>query len=150
MPSKTEEYLVLAQRTANGLTRYWESWTDYLTTASRLYKYPFADQLMIYAQRPDATAYADFDIWNSRMNRTDWLKMMKSRVEITTYTSYERAIVHKIVPYFEPIHCRIWNSTPNTSKTSTSMSWIVALRQTPSFTITSTSANACSTLFKSA
>ena len=69
MPSKTEEYLALAQRTANGLTRYWESWTDYLTTASRLYKYPFSDQLMIYAQRPDATACADFDIWNNRMNR---------------------------------------------------------------------------------
>ena len=69
MPSKTEKYLALAQRTANGLTRYWESWTDYLTTASRLYKYPFADQLMIYAQRPDATACADFDIWNNRMNR---------------------------------------------------------------------------------
>ena len=69
MPSKTEEYLALAQRTANGLTRYWEIWTDYLTTASRLYKYPFADQLMIYAQRPDATACADFDIWNNRMNR---------------------------------------------------------------------------------
>ena len=69
MPSKTEEYLALAQRTANGLTRYWESWTDYLTTASRLYKYPFSDQLMIFAQRPDATACADFDIWNNRMNR---------------------------------------------------------------------------------
>ena len=69
MPSKTEEYLALAQRTANGLTRYWESWTAYLTTASRLYKYRFADQLMIYAQRPDATACADYDIWNNRMNR---------------------------------------------------------------------------------
>ena len=69
MPSKTEEYLALAQRTANSLTRYWEHWTDYLTTASRLYKYSFADQLMIYAQRPDATACASFDIWNNRMNR---------------------------------------------------------------------------------
>ena len=69
MPSKTEEYLALAQRTANGLTRYWESWTDYLTTASRLYKYPFANQLMIYSQRPDATTCADYDVWNNRMNR---------------------------------------------------------------------------------
>ena len=69
MPSKTEEYLALAQRTANGLTRYWESWTDYLTTASRLYKYPFADQLIIYAQRPDATACAEYDVWNNKMNR---------------------------------------------------------------------------------
>lgn len=69
MPSKTEEYLALSQRTANGLTRYWESWTDYLTTASRLYKYPFADQIMIYAQRPDATACAEYDVWNNKMNR---------------------------------------------------------------------------------
>ena len=69
MPSKTEEYLALAQQTAKELTRYWENWTDYLTTASRLYKYSFADQLMIYAQRPDATACASFDIWSNRMNR---------------------------------------------------------------------------------
>ena len=69
MPRKTEEYLALAQQTAKELTRYWENWTDYLTTASRLYKYSFADQLMIYAQRPDATACASFDIWNNRMNR---------------------------------------------------------------------------------
>ena len=69
MPNKTQEYLNLAQQTAKELTRYWENWSDYLTTASRLYKYSFADQLMIYAQRPDATACVDFDIWNNRMNR---------------------------------------------------------------------------------
>ena len=49
MPNKTQEYLNLAQQTAKELTRYWENWTDYLTTASRLYKYNYADQLMIYA-----------------------------------------------------------------------------------------------------
>mgnify|MGYP000376338340 CR=1 FL=1 len=69
MPNKTQECLNLAQQTAKELTRYWENWTDYLTTASRLYKYSFADQLMIYAQRPDATACASFDIWSNRMNR---------------------------------------------------------------------------------
>ena len=69
MPNKTQEYLNLAQQTAKELTRYWENWTDYLTTASRLYKYSYADQLMIYAQRPDATACASFDLWNNRMNR---------------------------------------------------------------------------------
>ena len=69
MPNKTQEYLNLAQQTAKELTRYWENWTDYLTTASRLYKYSFPDQLMIYAQRPDATACASFDLWNDRMNR---------------------------------------------------------------------------------
>ena len=47
MPNKTQEYLNLAQQTAKELTRYWENWSDYLTTASRLYKYSFADQLMI-------------------------------------------------------------------------------------------------------
>ena len=69
MPNKTQEYLNLAQQTAKELTRYWENWTDYLPTASRLYKYSYADQLMIYAQRPDATACASFDLWNDRMNR---------------------------------------------------------------------------------
>ena len=83
MPSKTEEYLALAQRTANGLTRYWESWTDYLTTASRLYKYPFADQLMIYAQRPDATACADFDIWNTRIYHE--MKLTPAMVKCLVY-----------------------------------------------------------------
>ena len=69
MPNKTQECLNLAHQTAKELTRYWENWTDYLTTASRLYKYNYADQLMIYAQRPDATACASFDLWNDRMNR---------------------------------------------------------------------------------
>ena len=69
MPSKTEEYLALAQRTANGLTRYWESWATYLTTASRLYKYRFEDQLMIYAQRPDVTACAEYNLGNKRIGR---------------------------------------------------------------------------------
>lgn len=83
---------------------------------------------------------------------TDWLKMMKSRVEITTYTAMKEQSFTRSSHILNrsTIHCRIWNSIPNTSKTSTSMSWIVALRQTPSFTITPTSANACSTLFKSA
>ena len=42
MPNKTQEYLNLAQQTAKELTRYWENWTDYLTTASRLYKYSYS------------------------------------------------------------------------------------------------------------
>ena len=65
MPSKTEEYLALAQRTANGLTRYWESWTDYLTTASRLYKYPFADQLIqhLAAEKADPLRLLGIHLW---------------------------------------------------------------------------------------
>ena len=48
------------------------NWQDYLTTASRLYKYSFDDQLMIYAQKPDATACANMEIWNKKMNR--WVR----------------------------------------------------------------------------
>ncbi|MGN0661537.1 MAG: hypothetical protein ACI4LE_00150, partial [Faecalibacterium sp.] len=69
MSTKTEEYLLLAERTARGLTSHWENWAAFLTAAARLYKYTFPDQLMIYAQRPDATACADYEVWNNRMNR---------------------------------------------------------------------------------
>ena len=69
MPSKTEKYLALACKTADSFSRQWEHWAEFLITASRLYKYPFADQLMIYAQRPDATACAEYNVWNNKMNR---------------------------------------------------------------------------------
>ena len=48
----------------------WEEWTKFLSTASRVYKYPFLDQLMIYAQRPDATACADYETWNRQIGRS--------------------------------------------------------------------------------
>ena len=69
MPHKTEEYIALANRTADSLSQRWEHWAEFLITASHLYKYSFPEQLMIYAQRPDATACAEYDIWVSRMNR---------------------------------------------------------------------------------
>ena len=59
----------LAARTAHAVTQDVESWKQYLTTASRLYKYPFPEQLMIYAQRPDATACAGYDTWKKRAGR---------------------------------------------------------------------------------
>ena len=69
MSQKTLYYAQLAEDTARRLTGSWESWSGFLTTAGRLYKYPYPDQLMIYAQRPDATACASYDVWNDRMNR---------------------------------------------------------------------------------
>ena len=69
MPSKTEEYLALACKTADSFSRQWEHWAEFLITAARLYKYSYPDQLMIYAQRPDATACAEYDVWNNKMNR---------------------------------------------------------------------------------
>ena len=69
MSEKTLYYAQLAEDTARRLTGSWERWADFLATAGRLYKYPYPDQLMIYAQRPDATACAPYDVWNDRMNR---------------------------------------------------------------------------------
>ena len=62
MPNKTEEYLTLACKTADSFSRQWEHWAEFLITAARLYKYSYPDQLMIYAQRPDATACAEYDV----------------------------------------------------------------------------------------
>ena len=69
MSQKTLYYAQLAEDTARRLTGSWERWAGFLATAGRLYKYPYPDQLMIYAQRPDATACASYDVWNDRMNR---------------------------------------------------------------------------------
>jgi N12 class adenine-specific DNA methylase/adenine-specific DNA methylase len=69
MPSKLQTYSELAEVTAKQLTDSTENWTSFLTTAARLYKYPYCEQLMIYAQRPDATACADYETWNRRMGR---------------------------------------------------------------------------------
>lgn len=69
MPSKSFTYTQLAEQTQIDLAGNFERWTAFLTTASRLYKYPYYDQLLIYAQRPDASACASFDIWNSAMRR---------------------------------------------------------------------------------
>ena len=69
MPNKTEKYLALACKTADSFSRQWEHWAEFLITAARLYKYSYPDQLMIYAQRPDATACTEYDVWNNKMNR---------------------------------------------------------------------------------
>ncbi|MGO5231488.1 DEAD/DEAH box helicase family protein [Thermoguttaceae bacterium LCP21S3_D4] len=58
----------LAEETAKEVVRNEESWRRYLNTASRLYKYPFKEQLLIYAQRPEATACASIEIWNEKMH----------------------------------------------------------------------------------
>mgnify|MGYP000806921277 FL=1 len=69
MPAKVDTYLDLARETALGLAGSVGAWTAFLDTASRLYKYPFADQLMIHAQRPEATACASYEVWNGTMRR---------------------------------------------------------------------------------
>jgi N12 class adenine-specific DNA methylase/adenine-specific DNA methylase len=69
MPSKAEFYRQMAEQVSNQLVGSWQEWTAFLSTAARLYKYPFHEQMMIYAQRPDATACAEYDLWNDKMGR---------------------------------------------------------------------------------
>ena len=69
MASVLQQYRQLADHMATQITASFQSWTDFLTTAARLYKYPYHEQLMIYAQRPEATACADYELWNKRMGR---------------------------------------------------------------------------------
>ncbi len=69
MPTKFQEYSELAKRQAEQVTSSRAAWLSFLETAARLYKYPFPEQLMIYAQRPDATACAPIELWNKPMHR---------------------------------------------------------------------------------
>ena len=69
MANKVQQYLELSEYAAKQITSSYKEWTGFLATAGRLYKYPFPEQLMIYAQRPDATACAEYDLWNKQMRR---------------------------------------------------------------------------------
>ena len=69
MPSKLQFYSEFAECTARQITGSYRSWTAFLATAARLYKYPYNELLMIYAQRPNATACAEYDFWKDRMGR---------------------------------------------------------------------------------
>ena len=69
MPSKVQAFAQMAENAARQLTGSRERWTAFLTTAAWLYKYPYDEQLMIFAQRPEATACAEYDFWNQRMHR---------------------------------------------------------------------------------
>ena len=69
MSTKLQFYSAFAERTARQITGSYRSWTAFLATAARLYKYPYNEQLMIYAQRPNATVCAEYDFWKDRMGR---------------------------------------------------------------------------------
>ena len=69
MPIKVQAYVEMANETALSITRDPESWMQFLRHSARFYKYSFNDQMMIYAQRPEATACASYEIWNNTMHR---------------------------------------------------------------------------------
>ena len=68
MVTKYQMISYLAEDTAKEIAKNGQEWTRYLTTAARLYKYPFNEQILIFAQRPDATACASLELWNEKMN----------------------------------------------------------------------------------
>lgn len=68
MARKYDLISALSEDTAKRIARNREEWTSYLTTAARLYKYPFQEQVLIYAQRPDASACASIELWNDTMH----------------------------------------------------------------------------------
>lgn len=69
MPSKLQVYMQMADEAQRQITGSYQGWTSFLSTAARLYKYPYDEQVMIHAQRPDATACAEYDFWNEKMGR---------------------------------------------------------------------------------
>ena len=67
MQTKYHEIYRLAGETVKKVIANGQEWMKYLATAARLYKYPFEDQILIYAQKPEATACASIKIWNEKM-----------------------------------------------------------------------------------
>ncbi|MGL5254035.1 MAG: DEAD/DEAH box helicase family protein, partial [Brevinema sp.] len=110
MSNKLQQMTQLFSETKDDVTRNIENWQGYLTTASRLYKYSFDDQISIHAQRPDATACATMELWNGKMNR--WVKSgakgialikhnagQKPRLEYVFEISDTRAVENARYPY---------------------------------------------------
>ena len=70
MTQKAAHYAAMAEKAIHEVIRNQETWTAFLTTAAKFYKYPFIEQVMIHKQRPNATACAGYDFWNNRWNRS--------------------------------------------------------------------------------
>lgn len=67
--AKYNDIRELAQQNARWVSNSPKDWMNYLDVAARLYRYSFKDTLLIHAQRPDATACAELEVWNKKMNR---------------------------------------------------------------------------------
>ena len=75
----------LTEEVAKDIAAKPEEWMRFLDTASRLYKYTFDEQLLIFAQRPEATAVASMEVWNKRMYR--WIRKGSKGIALIDYTS---------------------------------------------------------------
>ena len=96
MPNKLQAYAEQAERTARQITGSHLAWTAFLTTAARLYKYPYNEQLMIYMQRPEATACAEYDFWNEKMGR--YVRRGSTGIALIDASGYKYFLLFSIFP----------------------------------------------------
>ena len=85
MSNKLQDTKELILDTLHNITYKSENWVNFLNSASFNYKYPFDKQVMIYAQRPNATACADMKTWNTRLHR--WIKKGANGIAIIDFTN---------------------------------------------------------------
>jgi N12 class adenine-specific DNA methylase/adenine-specific DNA methylase len=104
LPSKLQYYAELAEKQAGQVTSNVENWTSFLNTSGRLYKYPFDEQLLIHAQRPDAVACAPLETWNKPMNR--YVKRGSKGIAIIDQTS-EKPRLRYVFDYSDTIDGRV-------------------------------------------
>ena len=88
--AKINDIRFLARETAKEVSGSPRDWMGYLDTASRLYRYPFSDTLLIHAQRPDATACAELEVWNEKMRR--WVNRGAKGIALIDDTGPRRAL----------------------------------------------------------
>ena len=90
MATKLQNISELAAQTTERLTQSKENWTGFLDSAAWLYKYPFHEQVLIHAQRPDATACAPIELWNNTFRR--WVNKGAKGIAIIDDSGHKPAL----------------------------------------------------------
>ena len=92
MANKLQQIRDLSLETSKEITSTPEKWLEFLDTSSNNYKYSFQDQVLIYAQRPDATACADINTWNTKLHR--WIQKGAKGIALITNDGTSNSLRH--------------------------------------------------------